>query len=106
MVQRHPLPVLGKRLLNLMLLMDRTHSSVFHFFTYYPDILIIMHLRDLCSTWLLRFWALRPKVAFFATVETHSVSSTCFASINVHGIWVPLRGWNPCGWWRILIRPS
>src|SRR5882762_1580104 len=90
----------------LTIFMNCSHSSSCHLFLHHFGILVIAHFRDLCSARFLRFGALRPKVAFFATVETRSVSTMCSVPVYIHGIWVPLRGRNPCWWRGILTGPS
>src|SRR5882762_10604999 len=90
----------------LTVLMNRGHSSLCHLLLHHSSIFVIAHLCDSCSTRLLWFGALCPEVAFFATVKTRPVSTTCSVPIDVHGIRVPLRGWNPCWWGRISARPG
>src|SRR5882762_7957717 len=108
MAQRHLLPILGKRLVMIMFtfFVNRSHPSSLHFVTHHPGVFVITHLNNSCPMRFLRLWALCLEVAFFATVKTRPVSSTCFASIDVHGVWVPLRGQSPCWWGRISARPG
>src|SRR5882762_3260574 len=108
MAQRHLLPVLGKRLIVIVFtfFVNRSHSSLLHLITHHPGVFVIVHLDNSCPARFLQLWALCSEVAFFATVETRPVSSTCFSSIDVHGVRVPLRGRSPCWWGRISARPS
>jgi len=89
MAQRHLLPSLGK---------DCWCSSwmapIPQLFAHYSNIIIVQHFCYPYSAWLLRVWALCPEVAFFATVETCFISSTCSVAnlaINIHGIQILLR---------------